>query len=256
MEKAISSHDIVFKMGKILLESGAEITRVHETMDRVAEVLGVTDFNSFIITNAILASGVESGKNHNTKIKFIPSYTLHLAKISAINQLSREIYSKKLTKEEAFQRLLQIENMKCTNILLQILACGVASACFCYIFGGTLFDSLNAMFGGYLIQAFLSFTQNKRISKFIINISASMIATISAILFFTLGFGSNIDIIIVGSIIRLVPGVALTTSIRDFFNSDYLSGTIRLIDAIITGGCIAIGVGVVMSAYNYISVFL
>ncbi|MEG1407829.1 MAG: threonine/serine exporter family protein, partial [Ruthenibacterium sp.] len=43
-----------------------------------------------------------------------------------------------------------------------------------------------------------------------------------------------------------VPGMALTTSIRDFANSDYLSGAIRMIDALLVAGSIAIGVGVAL----------
>ncbi|MFQ7747543.1 MAG: threonine/serine exporter family protein, partial [Eubacteriales bacterium] len=49
------------------------------------------------------------------------------------------------------------------------------------------------------------------------------------------------------------PGVALTTSIRDFFNGDYLSGTIRMIDAVLVGGCIAVGVGVVIRLMSIIT---
>ena len=59
----------------------------------------------------------------------------------------------------------------------------------------------------------------------------------------------SLDKIIIGSIIRLVPGIALTTSIRDFLGGDYLSGTIRMIDAFLVGGCIAIGVGAVVMLY-------
>ena len=61
------------------------------------------------------------------------------------------------------------------------------------------------------------------------------------------------DMIIIGSIIRLVPGVALTTSIRDFFHSDYLSGAIRMLDALLVGGCIAMGVGVVVKLLSLLT---
>ena len=47
--------------------------------------------------------------------------------------------------------------------------------------------------------------------------------------------------IIIGAIMPLVPGIAFTTSIRDIYNGDYLSGTIHLLDAIITAACIAVG---------------
>ena len=55
----------------------------------------------------------------------------------------------------------------------------------------------------------------------------------------------DMDKIIIGGLIILVPGMPFTTSIRDFFNGDYLSGTIRLIDALLVAVCMAIGVGIV-----------
>jgi hypothetical protein len=50
-----------------------------------------------------------------------------------------------------------------------------------------------------------------------------------------------------------VPGVALTTSIRDFFHGDYLSGAIRMLDAVLVGGCIAMGVGVVVKVLSLLT---
>ena len=39
-------------------------------------------------------------------------------------------------------------------------------------------------------------------------------------------------------------------AIRDLFSGDYLSGGIRLIDALLTGMCIAIGVGAAIKAFQ------
>ena len=50
----------------------------------------------------------------------------------------------------------------------------------------------------------------------------------------------------------LVPGIALTTSIRDLFNGDYVSGTIHLMDALLTAFCIAVGVGTIITLYQYV----
>ena len=60
--------------------------------------------------------------------------------------------------------------------------------------------------------------------------------------------------IIIGSIIPLVPGVPLTNSIRDFFNGDYISGTIRLIDTLLIAACIAIGVGGMLMIANMLGI--
>ena len=51
----------------------------------------------------------------------------------------------------------------------------------------------------------------------------------------------------------LVPGIALTTSIRDFFNGDYLSGANHMIDAILTAFSIAVGVGAVITLYQLVT---
>ena len=56
--------------------------------------------------------------------------------------------------------------------------------------------------------------------------------------------------IVIGSIIPLVPGVSLTTSVREFFNGDYVSGTIHLVDALLTAICIALGVGVAIFLFT------
>ena len=84
-------------------------------------------------------------------------------------------------------------------------------------------------------------------------IRMAAMAVCAAVALFSLGLGDDPDKIIIGSIIRLVPGIALTTSIRDFLGGDYLSGTIRMIDAFLIGGCIAIGVGVVVMLYTMLT---
>ncbi|HJG28767.1 MAG TPA: threonine/serine exporter family protein, partial [Subdoligranulum variabile] len=46
----------------------------------------------------------------------------------------------------------------------------------------------------------------------------------------------------IGALMVLTPGVALTMGIRDIINADYLSGAIRLLDAVLIAGSIACGV--------------
>ena len=80
----------------------------------------------------------------------------------------------------------------------------------------------------------------------------SIIVSIVTVLCYQLMPMLLIDKIIIGSIMPLVPGVALTTSIRDFFSGDFLSGGIHLIEALLTAVCIAAGVGVAMKAFTMI----
>ncbi len=244
------AHNLIFRMGQLLLKNGAEIGRVQQTMELVAKAVGIVDYDVYVLTNAIFASGEKDGKSVSAKLKYVPSFSIHFGRISEVNQLSRDLTNGLITVTEAEKRIIEIENIKDTSPLLQVFACALGSACFCYLFSGEILDCINAFFCGALVQLFLLISQKYFLSKFITNIIASGIAAFFAFIFFSFGLGRQLDIIIIGSIIRLVPGIALTTAIRDFINGDHLSGTIRLTDAIIVGVCIAVGVGAVMATFS------
>ena len=50
----------------------------------------------------------------------------------------------------------------------------------------------------------------------------------------------------------LVPGVAFTNSIRDVADGDYISGSVRMLDALLVFFCIAIGVGIGFSLISLV----
>lgn len=245
-----SAVTLSFKMGELLLRSGAEIFRVQETMERVAHAYNVEEYDVYVLSNAIFANAVENGEHTQSKLKFVPGSSVHLGRVDAINQLSREITVGKYTVEEAFEKLHEISRIPYTKTLFMVLSCGIGSACFSYLFGGSFFDALAALFCGFILEIFLRVLDSRNASKFITNLSSSALVALSAVLLYNLGLGHDLDKIIIGSIIRLVPGIALTTSIRDFLGGDYLSGTIRMIDAFLVGGCIAIGVGIIVMLYT------
>ena len=51
------------------------------------------------------------------------------------------------------------------------------------------------------------------------------------------------DVVISGSILPLLPGVAITNAIRDTLQGDYMSGGARAVEAFVMAASIAIGIG-------------
>ena len=101
-----------------------------------------------------------------------------------------------------------IRKIPYSSLPLAILACGIGSACFSYLFGGDGFDALTAFFCGLILEPYLYWVDKHGMSKFLTNLSASALATLCGGLLLLAGVGHNMDMIIIGSIIRLVPGVA------------------------------------------------
>lgn len=245
--------DLSFRMGETLLENGAEISRVQETMERVAQSYHVDHLDVYVLTNAIFADGTENGVQRSTRLHYVPHTSTHLGRICAVNQLSREIAMGLHTVEEASAKLEEIRTLPYSPLPTAVLSCAVGSAAFSYLFGGSWTDAAVAFFCGVALELYLYFTSKKGMSKFLTNLSASALVTFIGGVVFLLGGGHNMDKIIIGSIIRLVPGVALTNSIRDFFHGDYLSGAIRMLDAVLVGGCIAVGVGSVVRVLSMLT---
>ena len=115
------------------------------------------------------------------------------------------------------------------------------------MFGGSILDALCAIVVGAVLKLFLDFESRTTHSKTITNVLGSMVIAIVAVLFYISGLPVHFDKIIIGSIMPLVPGIPITNGIRDFINGDYLSGSIRVIDALLTAFCIAVGIGIVIS---------
>lgn len=237
--------------GEAMLKNGGEIYRVQDTIAHILEAYGIQDYQVYVLSNGIFTSVDNATGTPVSMVRNVPLGSIHLARISALNELSREICQGQVPLAEAYHRLAQCEHLPETRNWVKILACGFGSFAFCYLFGGSWIDSVCAFCLGLLLQTFLNFTQKKKNSRFFSNIVGSIIVSGGSILFSLTPLPISIGYVITGSSITLFPGVIFTTSIRDFFNGDHLSGTIHLLDALLTALCIGIGVGAVMLCYQH-----
>ena len=244
---------IVTSMGEVLLQNGAEIFRVDETMKKVAKQYRIDSFNSYTIANGIFASAVLYNQKYTAKIQFVPIYPTRLCIIDAVNQLSREIVEGECEPESALIRLNEIKKMQITTQNFQILCSGIGSACFCSLFGGSFIDSIISLLLGSIVYLFVLRGAHKITdSKIMKTILASGLVTLLASIFNLLNIG-NLDFVIIGSIFPLIPGVPFTNSVRCFLENDYLTGIIRLVDAVLVTMCIAAGV---FMAFKLVSFFV
>lgn len=242
--------DVASLAGDILLASGAEIFRVEETIFRIAKAYGVESSDAFVLSSGIfLTAGSETEKDF-ASVRHIPLSAARLDRVTAVNQLSREIVEGQHTPAQARERLLEIQNMPPKPKLHQILASGIGSGCFCFLFGGDPVDSLVAFAAGIVLYLYLLLLVRGRLSKIASNISGGALVTLFSILLYQCGIGHHLGEMIIGSIIPLVPGVAFTNGIRDIADEDYIAGSVRLLDVLLVTFCIAFGVGAVMAVHH------
>ena len=230
---------IASEAGHILLENGAEISRVEETMERIASHYGVDSKSFFVLSNGIFTT---SSFNKYANVEFIPFKGTQLDKVVAVNQLSRDIVAGKYTLDEAAARLKEIRTMRPHPVWEQVLASALGSAGFCIVFGGGLLDCAASFVCGILLWLFVLYVTAPHMSKIVGNIVGGFFVTLLCIVFHRIGFGHSLPNMIIGAIIPLIPGVPFVNGVRDVANEDYIAGATRLLDAMLVFFCIAAGV--------------
>lgn len=233
--------------GRTLLENGAEIYRVEETMERIAGHYGEKDENFFVLSNGIFTTG-----KAYANVEFIPIRGARLDKVVDVNQLSRDISVRKMTVQEASESLEKIRRKPQKPVWEQLAGTALGCGSFCAIFGGGLPDCAASMIAGLLMYCFILFP-GARMSKILANICGGLIGTAVCILFQHLGFGVNLGNMVIGTIIPLIPGVPFTNGLRDMANEDYIAGSTRLLDALMVFFCIALGVSLAFIAHSWIA---
>ena len=229
--------DLTYEAGAILLENGAEISRVEETMHRIADHFGVEDESFFVLSNGIMMTGKGFART-----KFIPIKGASLDKVVAVNQLSREVAEGRWTLEEVGEKLKEIRAMKPKRAWEQILASAVGSAAFCILFGGGFADCLASFVAGFLLWVFVLFVGTRHLSRIVNTVTGGLLSSLVCFGLYRIGLGSHLSNMIIGAIIPLIPGIAFTNGIRDMANEDFIAGTTRLLDAMLSFFCIALGV--------------
>lgn len=238
--------------GEIMAQSGAETFRVEDTMIRILRTSGLQSVEVYATTTGIVATLSDPSIEPITGVARISNRANNLSRIHDVNQISRNICDGKITVEEASEQLALIRNhLKYTKRTLA-LATIISTVGFAGLFGGTLFDCLIAAVNGLFIVFISRFSVNLVGSAFVVDAVKSFAIAFITMVSTQFAFPINKEIVIIGSIMPLVPGIPITNAIRDTLQGDYNSGTARAVEAFVISLGIAMGVGAGMAVFNMV----
>ena len=239
--------DTCLMAGKIMTESGSEVYRVEDTMNRIAENAGQKESVSYVTATGLFM-GFRS--SNYTQLENVTERSINLEKVAIVNNLSRKFANKEITLEELNLKLSNIDHEAPTySVSLQIFAAGLVSCTLMYIFGGTWQDFLATFVIGMVGFGVSFFAKNLLNIKFLDDFLAAFTIGLFAYLAVRFHLAVNIDNIIIGAVMPLVPGVAITNSFRDILAGHLLSGTARATEAIFVAGSIGIGIAIVFKLF-------
>ncbi|MBO8171532.1 MAG: threonine/serine exporter family protein [Bacillaceae bacterium] len=239
--------DVCLLAGKIMLQNGAETYRVEDTMMRIADAFGIRDSHSFVTPTGIIFS--LDGTDPTRMVRILERST-DLHKVTQVNSISRQISREELTVDEAYDRLKRVESgHDAYPVLIQIAAASIASGCFLIMFQGRWHDFIPAVVsGGFGFASMLYFHRLIQV-RFFSEFLASFVIGLMSYLLVTSGIGHELDKIIIGSVMPLVPGVLITNAVRDLMAGHLVAGLSRGAEAFLTATAIGTGIAVVISIF-------
>lgn len=243
---------LAVEAGKIILENGGETYRVEETINLICQAYNIKNADSYVTPTGIMFSAEDEQGNNLSIIKRIRYRTINLEKVSMVNELSRKVQNKVLSTEEFEKELKIISSSKSYSNLALIISSSLAAFFFTLLFNGSIYDALVSLFIGAMLRININFSSNYDVNDFFINVIGGIITSITALIFCSQFKILSLDNIIIGSIMPLVPGVALINSIRDTIEGDLVSGLVRIIEAVLIALAIAVGTGIVIKLWAFI----
>jgi len=248
---------LTLRLGCLMATAGGVAFRVREAMHRTALGFGASRIQVIYDVDSIHAS-IFSGNLVETQVARVPSLAVDMNRISKVEALSRELVERPQSRDidEVERALDQIERAPSpypTWITPPLL--GASCGAFCGVIGGSTWQ-MGAAFAGALLGHLLRLMH--------IKIRSPIATTVASCAFLSalgswgtahaLGWVARIFSLaipagalapgkaILASVLYLIPGVPLVSSLLDILNLDIQAGIARTALATLTLICIAVGV--------------
>jgi uncharacterized membrane protein YjjP (DUF1212 family) len=184
-----------------------------------------------------------------------------LDKISSISKLTYDLTKrnckqkghpncKPISFEEYRTRLNAIQKKKQYPAWVRFICGGITPGFFCLLFGGSWPEFGVAFVMGVTVSIILKYLAQLHLNTFLLNaVGAGMVVWFAKMAGLYIGY-MNTDNIIIGGIMLLVPGLAITNAIRDTMAGDLVAGTARTVEAIFIAAAIATGAGSMLKLWT------
>lgn len=246
MEKILSK---ILEIGEAMLIAGGEVSRVEDTISRLCSAYGMCEIHVFSITNSIVVTVTTADERVITQTRRIHTNNTDFTRLELLNELSRELCGNPRDETYIQQKLDEIYRTPGYPKWICVFAYALISASFTVFFGGSFRDAAASAPIGVMLYFLVRFNRSIGMNYIVSNLVCSFLGGAAAVILVRFGPGQNIDKIVIGNIMPLIPGLAFTNAIRDMINGDVMAGTGRLCESVLTAIALAVGFTVTLLAY-------
>ncbi|AEE23900.1 threonine/serine exporter family protein [Paraglaciecola chathamensis] len=230
----IQIRKFIVKLGIMLHKYGTPAFRLEAYLTELATYLGVRA--SFIATPTALTFVIWSDRRedeYNHSVRVQPGdYDMNA--LSRTDELATRLLAGEVGLEEADHQLDVINQMPSPygKVLTGLGFCGATGA-FAMLMGASWQEILWTSLIGLVVYFLVLWSQISRRVTLMLEPAASLVAgLIACAISFYFDHGINIPLVVLSSVIILVPGLALTMGLAELSTRNLVSGTARVMDAV------------------------
>lgn len=240
----------VMEIAKRMIEVGAEIHRVEDSVGRICKAYGAKHADIYATISNIVVSVETAEGVVLTQSRRIKKSGTDIESLDRLNSLVRRMTERCPDAEEVREELEKIKKTPNYPAWVGIAFYGVIAGAFCVFFGGRTFaEIIIALFIGVLVGIVAKLNERFKVNKLLGRFLCSFTACCLGFMFVKMRVILTADNVIIGNIMSLIPGVGLTNSLRDLFTGDSVTGALRSIEAILLA--LAIASGYILTVYLF-----
>ncbi|RVU86625.1 threonine/serine exporter family protein [Leucothrix sargassi] len=223
----------IIRLGRTMHAYGTHSHHLEQLLNETTYLMGLN--GSFLISPTAMSFvfWLDDDENQTTHTARVQPGGVDLNRLALTHDLAEQVIAGEMDLDEGVAQLEVIRNSP--NVYskpLQFLAWGFTSAGFAGICGTGFADIIAALFFGWLVYFFVLFAEkSKRIEVMLEPMSALVIGFLASALVAS-GVELNVGVVVLSGIIAFIPGLSLTLGLRELAARDLVSGTARIMDAV------------------------
>ena len=227
-------------IGENILRCGGESHRIEDTIERICSAYGAVHTDVFALPSLVVAGIRMADGTTASQVRRVYKTSNNMYKLDEMNSISRDVCSGKISLEDVEEKIHNALHNKPFPKYLSIVGGVIAAGGFAVFFGGNLWDALAAAIAGFFVSV-MNRQKINLINKMLYTVAESFVGAICGLHLVHFGIGQNIDMVMIGTIMLLIPGLAFGNAVRDLLFGDTVSGIIQLVQAILTAVMVAFG---------------
>ncbi|MFC0248276.1 threonine/serine exporter family protein [Citricoccus parietis] len=235
--------DFALKLGETMFRFGAGALEVETSIIVVTQAFGVHETEVDITNQSIALNYAPSGKTPYSLHRVVRSWSQNYAGLALLHRLVAAVAAGEMDRDEAQQTLADIRHKpKPFPGWLTTVAAGLFSATFVVFIGGGVVGAGVAFLSMMLMMTVVDLLGRARIPEFFSIMAGGFIATMIALVLYTLDVDLAPSLVVAGGIMLLLPSGRFVSAVQDAINGFPVTAAGRFVSAFLVFAALIAGI--------------